>query len=106
MYFNPDILGTLASVEMQPIRGNSALLFQMRIEEEDASQKSIAFEVSSEDAVVLLQELKKLQARHQWRLPEYARPRRRARASLRLIKEDYASQPSFVKGGHTGDMND
>ena len=85
MHFNPDIVGTLTSVEMQPIHGNSALLFQIRVGD-DVSQKSIAFEVSSGDAVVLLQELKKLQARHKWALPDYARPRRRSRPLLKLIK--------------------
>ena len=84
MYFNPDISGTLSWVDMQPIHGNSALLFQLRIQEESSS-KCIAFEVSSADAVVLLIELKKLQARHKWALPEYARPRRR-RPNLKIVK--------------------
>jgi hypothetical protein len=85
MHFNPDIVGNLTLVQMQPVHGNSALLFQIRIEN-DVGQKSIAFEVSSGDAVVLLQELKKLQARHKWPLPDYALPCRRSRPSLQVIK--------------------
>ena len=83
----PHVYYALSKVRLEPRDENLVLRFHLTFEPSSQNRNGqlVQFDVSSDQAMAILNALQTLQARHGWRLPSY---RRKGRPNLRIVETD------------------